>query len=236
MVATPQVRDLNGLVDTLKAGATDQFNQINSDIAANDTAGQAQIAGLDAKKTRAFGDIEQGAQNKGMFFSGFSPDSQARYTADTYLPALASLQQTIASTRSGLLGKKADLNAGIFNKAFDSTEQDRAVLADWNKMTAQQQFDASEADKQRAFTAQQNQADRASSAANAAASRGGGVDGKAIIGGIQSLFNSKKGKDGKVSPSTFQSGREQWVAAGGSPADYYDTFSGYINQNHVNDY
>lgn len=234
----PQVRDLNNLVDTLKTGAQGQFDQINADLAANDTAGAAQIAGLDAKKTRAFGDIEQGAQNKGMFFSGFSPDSQARYTADTYLPALAQLQQTIAGTRSQLLGKKADLNASVFDKAFSTQENDRSVLADWNKMTAQQQFDASEADKQRAFTAQQNERDRAVSTANSARSNAGPAqkDTAGIVNGINSLLNGKKGSDGYVSPSTFQAGKTQWVAQGGSADDYSSTFLGYVNPKYAGEY
>ncbi len=102
----PVVRDLNSLIGTIGQSVQGQKNQIDADIIQNQQFGEAQIAGLDAKKVRAFGDIEQGSQNKGMFFSGFSPDSQARYTADTYLPALAGLQQTIAQTRSQMLQTK----------------------------------------------------------------------------------------------------------------------------------
>lgn len=236
-MATPQVRDLNKLVTTLTSGAKGQFDQINSDIAANDASGQAQIAGLDAKKNTAFKDITQQSQNKGMFFSGFSPDAQASYTSDTYLPALAQLQQTIAGTRSQLLGKKADLNAGIFTKAFDTQEQDRAVLNDWNKMTAQQKFDASEADKQRAFTAQQNERDRAVSVANNARSNASTTkDTAGIVSSIDKLLSSKKGSDNHVSPATFQAGRSQWVAQGGSADDYNSTFMGYVNPKYAGDY
>lgn len=206
----PQVRDLNGLISTLTQGAQGQFNQINSDIAANDAAGTAQIAGLDAKKTRAFGDITQGAQNKGMFFSGFTPDAQATYTADTYLPALAELQRTIAGTRSQLLGKKADLNANLFDKAFATQESDRAVLNDWNKMTAQQQFDASQADKQRAFEAQQN-------LMAARSSGGGGSSGPTAAqtkaAALQSLQSDIAGAFNGFSAADFKNGKTEKVLA-----------------------
>lgn len=240
----PTVRDLNDLIATIGQSVNPMKQQIDADIAANQQYGEAQIAGLDAKKTRAFGDIEQAAQNKGMFFSGFSPDAQATYTADTYLPALASLQQTIAQTRSGLLKEKLSLDQGVFDKAFASQEQDRAVLADWNKMTAQQQFEASEAEKQRVFTAQQNEKDRASQAGIAAANRAASSarasadkpDVAGTIKGVGDFLAGKVGKDGKVSPATFQQGRQQWMAAGGDPSSYAQAFMGYVNQSHYQDY
>jgi hypothetical protein len=49
-------------------------------------------------------------------------------------------------------------------------------------------------------------------------------------------LQSKVGKDGKVSPQTFQAGRQQWIAAGGDPDSYNQAFAGYINQNHYWDY
>lgn len=196
-MATPNVRELNGLVQTLTQGAQGQFQQIDTDIAANDASGAAQLAGLEAKKTRAFGDIEQSAQDKGMYFSGFSPDSRARYAADTYLPAVAQLQQTIASTRAGLLGKKADINAGIFNKAFDTQENDRAILADWEKMSAQQQFESSQADKQRAFEAQQNLLSARSSSKTPTAAENKQAAYQSLQQDIAGAFNGFKSEDFK---------------------------------------
>ena len=240
MVATPVVRELNDIINTIRPSVDPMKKQIDADIAANQQYGEAQIAGLDAKKERAFGDITQAAQNKGMFFSGFTPDAQAGYTADTYLPALAALQQTIAQTRSGLLREKLDLDKGVFDKAFATQEQDRAVLADWNKMTAQQQFDASESEKQRVFTAQQNEKDRQAQLASAsigASSRGGGGGGGG--GGsseptnaqnMAAALSAKTGGDGYVSPGTYQSLKSQWVAGGYGNAGSFDTtFASYRN-------
>lgn len=236
MADAPVVRNLNDLVATIGQGVVAQKAGIDQSIADNEKYGTAQVAGLDAKKTSAFEDITQASQNKGMFFSGFSPDQEAKYTSDTYLPALAQLQQTIATTRAGLFQQKNQLDTDVFNKAFGSQEQDRSVLADWNKMTAQQQFEASEADKQRVFTAQQNQAQinaqasqGAANRAASAASSGGGTDVKGVMASVGSFLKSKVGKDQHVSPSTWQSAKEQWVSAGGDPGSFAQTFYGYAN-------
>lgn len=231
MPPAPTVRNLNDLISTIGQGVTAQKAGIDQSIIDNQTYGDAQIAGLDAKKDTAFNTIEQNAQNKGMFFSGYSPHEQALYTADTYLPALAGLQQTIAQTRSGLLQDKNKLDTDVFNKAFDTQNQDTATLADWNKMTAQQQFDASEADKQRVFTAQQNQQDRAASAANNAASIAAKASPNvaAIVGSVGSFLDGKKGSDNHVAPATWQAAKQQWVSAGGDPSSFAQTFYGYAN-------
>jgi hypothetical protein len=235
----PAVRDLQSLIKTQTDALAPQQELIDKSIASNDASGGAQEAGLAAKKDQAFTDITQGAQNKGMFFSGFSPDEQAKYTAGTYLPALAQLQSTIAQTRASLLGKKADLNKGAFDVATQQYENDRKVLADWNAMTAQQQFTASEAEKSRAFEAQQNltkmqSAERIAAAdrnAKAAAAKAAGAP-AGLIGTISNLLNSKKGRDTFVSPETYRAGLQQWTSAGGSPDSYNATFSGYINPDH----
>jgi hypothetical protein len=235
----PAVRDLQSLIKTQTDALAPQQALIDQSITANDNAGGAQEAGLAAKKDTAFQDITQGAQDKGMFFSGFSPNEQAKYTAGTYLPALAQLQATIAGTRASLLGKKADLNKGAFDVANQQYENDRKVLADWNQMTAQQQFAASEAEKSRAFEAQQNltkiqSAERIAAAdrnAKAAAAKAAGAP-AGLINNLSTFLNSKKGRDTFVSPETYRAGLQQWTSAGGSPDSYNATFSGYINPDH----
>jgi hypothetical protein len=234
----PQVRDIQSLIAQQNASLDPQYKLIDESINANEQSGQAQIAGLDATKNKAFKGIEQTASDKGMFFSGFSPNEQAEYTAGTYLPALAQLQGTIAQARGTLLGKKADLGKSAFDTATQMQESDRAVLNDWNKMTEQQRFQASESDKQRAFEANQREADRRAEASNAAASRQASApkDISGIVNSIGSLLQGKVGDDGKVSPTTFQQGRQQWIASGGSPDSYNQAFYGYVNTSHAKDY
>ena len=220
MANPPAVRQLQDLIGTIGQSVQPQQQLLDQQIIQNDQSGAAQVAGLDATKNKAFGQIEQGAQNKGMFFSGFTPDEQADYTATSYLPALANLQSTIASVRGNLIGQKNALNTDVFNKAFDTQNQDQAVLNDWNKMTAQQQFEASEADKQRVFTAQQNQKDRSASAANAAASRS---NEPTPTQNMAAAFSAQTGSDGFVSPGTYQSLKNQWVSGGYGNAQSFDT-------------
>lgn len=242
-MAPPQVRDLQSVISQVGQSVNPMKQQIDSDIAANETYGKAQEAGLEAKKNTAFGQITQNAQDKNMFFSGLSADDQAKYTADTYMPALAALQQTIAQTRSGLMKEKLGLDKDVFDKSWGSVEQDRAVLADWNKMTAQQQFDASEADKQRVWQAQQNDKDRSTSLTSAsigASSRSGGGGGGSSNDptpnqNMSSALATFAGGDGFVSPGDWQRNKSQWVAGGyGDAASFDSQFASFKNPKNKN--
>lgn len=170
-----QVRELQALIAEQQQAIAPQKQLIDADIAANATAGVAQEAGLGAVKDREFRNIGQRSQNKGMFFSGFSPDAEAEYTAGSYLPALAQLQATIASTRSSLLGKKADLDTDVFNRASGMRENDITSARAYQIEQERKQHEASlaeiawqrsqkEAAAQRSFEASQGAANRAASA------------------------------------------------------------------------
>lgn len=138
----PAVRDLNALVGEIGQAYQPQYQTIDKDVAFNEQSGVAATAGLQAQQRQAFGGIEQAAQNKGMFFSGFSPSEQANYTSTVYLPKLAELNQTIAQTRNQLLGRKAELDTDIRNKAFATRESDLGALRTWEQQQAQRAFEA----------------------------------------------------------------------------------------------
>jgi len=167
MAPAPAVRDLNALVNEIGQAYKPQYDTIQNDINFNEQSGQGATAGLQAQQRQAFSGIEQQAQNKGMFFSGFSPAEQANYTSTVYLPKLAELNQTIAQTRNALLGRKAELDTGIRNQAFQTREQDTAALRDWQQRQAQMQFEAEQnrlkMEQERQPQAQQISAARASS-------------------------------------------------------------------------
>lgn len=226
-MAPPQVRDLQALIAEQTAALQPQYQLIDQSVASNEQAGAAQEAGLSATKDKSFKNIEQTAQNKGMFFSGFSPAEQAEYTASTYLPALAQLQSTIASTRSNLLGKKAELGKGAFDAATNIRENDLQVLRAWEKMTAEQQFQATEAEKQRVFEAKQNQAQLA---ARSGGGGGGGSSGPSAAQSAAAALASVTGRDGYVSPGDYQKFKNQWVAAGaGSGASFDQQLGAFRN-------
>lgn len=241
-MAAPQVRELQSLIAEQRQAIAPQQQLIDASIQANDISGQAQLKGLDVQKQNEFGRIEQGANDKGMLFSGFSPDEQAKYLGASYLPKVAELQATIAAGRSSLLGKKADLETTAFDKATAMREQDSAVLRDWEKMTAQQQFESSEADKQRVFQARQNELERQASAAR---SGGGGPSAEEVAAktayeqsrnSTLSFLDQYKGDDGFVSPKTYQDAKRAWTAKGQDPAMFDSLFGGWANPTHVQDY
>lgn len=240
MPPAPSVRDLQAAIAQENAALKPQQEILDTQMTANEQSGQAQQAGLAAQQKTTFGQIEQGAQNKGMFFSGFTPDEQAKYTANTYLPALANLQAAIANTRTSLLGKKADLSKAAYDKASALVENDKNLLADWNKMTAQQQFQASEAEKQRAFEAAQREKERSFTAGQNAMNRSA-ASVKEAGPSNQELFSSAlaraAGEDGKVNPQAYNQLKNQWVTAGyGDFKSFHDKFWTFANDKHWWDY
>lgn len=239
MPPQPAVRDLQKLITQYSSAFDPEKKIIDTQIQQNDQSGAAQEAGLAAKQKTAFNNIEQTAQNKGMFFSGFSPNEQANYTADTYLPELARLQSAIATTRGNLLGKKAEYDTAARTSAMGAQEQDRKVLADWNQMTAQQQFQASQAEKDRAFQAQQNQLKINAEAANTAASRSAATQDAPIAERVRAMLDASKGADGKVSPSTWRQVAAYAADNGlkfGGGSGFANKYWQYANENNWQDY
>lgn len=234
----PQVRDLQTLIDEYSKSFDPQRQVLQSEMAANDNAGQAQIAGLDAKKTTAFQDINQEANNKGMYFSGFTPEEEAKYTAGTYLPALAQLQATIASTRNSLLGKQAELDSQARTSALDARQNDINSVNSWNNMEEQARLTAEESAKQRQFDAEQNAQKIAADNARAAADRAATAASQPSNAELFAAnFAKSAGNDGKVSPGTFQALKHQWVTAGyGSASDFTSKFWKFANPSHWWDY
>lgn len=237
-MAAPAVRDINNIIKELNPSVAAQKKLIDADIAMNATAGAAQEAGLAAQAQQAYGQIEQRAQDKNMLFSGFSPSEQANYNATSYLPALAQLQATIAGTRSQLLGKKADIDTNIFNKAFDTRENDIAVANDWKKMDYQQQWQAKQSQLDRDFQASQNaldraeqQKDRAAAAAQVAA--GNARSAQEALDGDRKAISTElfqvTGDDGYVSPGSYAKAKNAWVGSGYSANSFDSYFSSYRN-------
>lgn len=236
MSAAPQVEDLNAIISRYTKAFAPQTAQIQSDIAANDQSGQVQQQGLEAKKVQAFGDITQQANDRGGYFSGFTPDAQAKYTAATYLPALAELQRTIAQTRSGLLGKKADLATQANTSALTTLQQEKSDYQKWQELQDQLAAEARLEAQKESFQTRQNALDRAEKAREANLSASGGPNVSGTVNSVGSYLASKVGGDGKVSPNVFAAGLRQWVAAGGDPASYQATFLNYVNMGHHKDY
>jgi hypothetical protein len=97
-----------------------------------DPAMQAQEAGLMAAKNDAFQSINEGANRRGLFYSGVPLAEQAKYTGSTFLPAVANLRSKYQQQRFNLqdalnqIQKEQSGQAyGIRQKELDTEEQRR---------------------------------------------------------------------------------------------------------------
>lgn len=232
-MAAPAVQNLQDIVAQISAAYKPQQDLIDQSITANDKSGTDQTAGLDAKKTNAFGDITQTATNRGMAFSGFTPDAQAKYVGSTYLPALANLQNTIASTRNSLLGKKAGLDTQANTQAFTVHQGEVSAAQAWQD--AQDAAARAEANQQsqNAFTASENAKQRAATVAAAAAKPGAQPTAadikKADAQAISGSLSHATGGDGYVSPASYAAAKADWVGQGYSSQDFDNSFSNFRN-------
>lgn len=232
----PQVQDLNSLISQYQTALAPQKTQLDTQIAANDTSGQQQQQGLDATKTTAFKGITQQANDRGAYFSGFTPDAEATYTASTYLPALAQLQATIAGTRSTLLGKEADLDTQANTSAIADENTQKSQLESYNEQQAQNAQAEKLQQEQEAFTASQNAADRSLKSSEDSASTGSDAvaqqqaDRASIVGELSKVT----GGDGYVSPGSYATAKNAWVAEGYSGASFDQNFGGFKNPKNKN--
>lgn len=239
MPPAPAVQDLNTLIGQYTTALAPQSAEITQEENQNEQSGTAQQQGLDAAKTSAFGGITQSANDRGGYFSGFTPDAEAKYTAATYLPALAQLQNTIATTRQSLLGKQADLQTQANTSALTAQQGEQS---DFEKYQEQQDADAQAEKLQQESeqaTAQQNDLDRQATleASQAKANTITPAQQQATdFSAANTYLQGKVGGDGKVSPNVFNAAKQQWVNAGYSAASFNSNFANYVNTTHKQDY
>ncbi len=169
-MAAPAVQSLQDIIGSIQQAQQPEQAQIDQNISANDTSGQAQVQGLDAAQNNAFSKINQEASNKGMYFSGYTPSSEAAYTGATYLPALAKVQQAIATTRNTLMGQKATLATQANTQAL-TTQQDQQKELDAYNSQQQSEAAAAALETQREQAATQAASIKASSAVPSAAAQ-----------------------------------------------------------------
>lgn len=237
-MAAPTVRTLDQLMAENAAAYNPQRQALRDQINSSSARLGEQEQGLNAAQTNAFGQINQAASNKGMFFSGFTPDQQAKYTAEKYLPALANLR----AANEGTIGK---LNEGIMGldseqrkAAMQTQEGDLQRLYDYNKEQERRAWEA-----EQARIAYEREMQKMRESAKLSASRGGGGGGGAVPanfaksrGETQSFLDKYKGRDGYVSPKTYADARRAWTSKGQDPTLFDDMFAGWANPSHYKDY
>lgn len=154
-----------GIEDILKeldAGYNPAKQAINDQIAQLQPQADQQVQGLKAQQSNAFNDITNGARDRGMGFSGIPLDEQAKYTAGTFLPAVANVQASVNNSKNSLLDSLNNLNIQQRTQAY-GIRDNQATLEEQKR-----QFDAQQA----AALAQQKAA--AASQASLSSILGGG--------------------------------------------------------------
>lgn len=227
----PVVRTLDQLVADTNAVYDPQRTDLNLQIAGAGNRQVAAEAGLNAAQTNAFGDITQGAVRRGALFSGFTPDQQARYTAEKYLPALANLRAENEQTVQGLNTGIMQLNSDQRSKALDTREGDLTKLYDYEKVQSERKFQTEQANiayqremeklkQQQAFEAKQQAANRSSSASST----------PTAAQNMAAALTAKAGQDGFVHQGTYGALKQQWVSGGyGSAGQFDQLYAGYRN-------
>ncbi len=96
-------QSLDQIITELDAAYNPSRQTINARINGLQGAQDADIAGLEATKTNAFDDITADARSRGMGFSGIPLQEQAKYTASSFLPAVAKVKQSYNDGRNSLV-------------------------------------------------------------------------------------------------------------------------------------
>jgi hypothetical protein len=191
----------------------------------------AQMGALDAAKTQGFQDIGNQANARGMLFSGFTPYEQAQYLSTKYLPAVANLNNTTASTINKNNAEVSTLTGTQQDEAQQTLSAQQKAYSDWQ--TQQQQL------AQQLAIAQM----KAQSTIDAANIRNNGgnnptqaeikqQDMATIHQALTVGANGKPlvGADGHVSQQTWNTALDAWTGAGYNAADFVKNNIQYVNQ------
>lgn len=226
----PAVRTLDQLVSSSNAAYDPSRASINSQIQDAQNSGQAQEQGLNAAKDTAFGDITQTAVRRGALFSGFTPDQQAHYVGEKYLPALANLRASNNQVVQGLNSNLNSLNMDQQKTAQATQNQDISQLYDYNKTQQDHQWQT-----EAASTAYQQELSklRLSAQLSAQASASSGPSATDIYRGdaaaVDKNLNAMMGGDNYVSPTIYAQQKAAFVRQGHSATQFDSEFAGYRN-------
>lgn len=129
---TTYIASLGPAFDPQVKNQQDQIDAIPGQVA---TAKQ----GVEAAKTNAFKQIDNGANRRNMLFSGVPIDEQYTYTGEKYAPALAGIEDNANSARYKLIGSINDINSQRYTSALNQRNTD---VANENSLNEQKrQFD-----------------------------------------------------------------------------------------------
>lgn len=115
-------QNIDDIIKELDAGYNPQRESINKRLSQLPGQAEAEIGGLKAQQETSFNDITDGARQRGIGFSGIPLAEQAKYTANSFLPAVARVRQSQNDASSSLTEALNGINTDQRNKAFGIRE------------------------------------------------------------------------------------------------------------------
>jgi hypothetical protein len=221
----PTVHTLDQLMASSNPIYEPQRQIYNQQMGQATDLGQQQEQGLYNTQKQAFGDISQMASNKGMLFSGFTPDQQAKYNATKFMPALVDLRGKVQDNISKLQSALVGLDTEQRKQAMDQQGNEQNQLNQYNQQQQQQEFQRQQAQLQ--YQHELALANSKQQAAQPTAAQQLRSDASALY----SKLATAAGNDGYISPATYAAGLQLWQSAGYTQKDFDALFSGLRNPN-----
>ena len=156
----------------------------------------ARRSALEQARVNAFRDIGQTANRRGMFFSGFQPQEQARFLGERFLPGMQDIESQQEQARLGLLeqltGIRGQRAQGMMSFQDQIQQQQQRQQEQERQFQQQRQLQQ----EQQRFQAGRASAGRAAAGAGQA---------QAAAAEVQNEIRQRVGSDGYLSPSVFAS-------------------------------
>lgn len=244
MATAPTVQTLDQIMAELQPGYTAQRQVIGKGIQNTNETYKASELALDASKTQGFNQINEQATGKGLAFGGVPIEEQADYLSTKYLPGKQAAKAQQQADILTLEGQNAALDTDVRNRAFSSRETQVGAQNQWNLQQESQRAQAEAQRIQNDFNASQAEKDRANQNAIAAANRAAsaaaqpkGMSGSELNGWASNYVKGKQGGDKKISPSSYYAGFSDFYTQTGLGQDeYMAIMSKYVNTAHAQDY
>lgn len=200
-------RALDQIIKELDSVYNPQRGVYNSQITGLDPQQDAEMKGLEAQKQDSFQQITQGANRRGLFYSGLPIAEEQRYTGQNFLPAVANLRGKYANQRFGLMDALAKVTEAQSKQAWGIHQGELQVDEE------RRQFDERLAAQQRAEAenrAASERAARASAGAGGAVYGGGGATQQAAGGGREAPVRVNPADQQLYDQMFYKSGGGQW--------------------------
>lgn len=221
-MAAPAVQSLQDAVAQQTAANQPNLDNLTAQDQNITDSGVASKDALTGEQATQFGNITQSAQGHGVAFSGIPLDEQAKYTANTYLPAVAKLNQAIVDSRTALAGQKATMLSSINSQGLQTVNTQKSALQNWQDQ--QDAFARSEQVRQSTqnFQDQQRQATENFTGQQNADSRANALS----VAGMAASAKASEFKDPGYKVTRDPSGGLQYSTKGGQPLTMAQYLSG----------